>query len=73
MIPIDFQVSRSKVMLGKGGISVSQTSIFYDFLIAHFLTEKGAKCELAEKMQNVIFLKSAQHHKHFKKDLSKIG
>ena len=30
MIPIDFQVSRSKVkvMLGKGGISVSQTSIF---------------------------------------------
>ena len=35
MIPIDFQVSRSKVkvMLGQGGISVSQTSIFYfDFI-----------------------------------------
>ena len=37
MIPIDIQVSRSKVKpifdkFGKGGISVSQTSIFVDGL-----------------------------------------
>ena len=43
MIPIDFQVSRSKVKVkghvGEGGISVSQTSIFNYFLIILSLSQ----------------------------------
>ena len=60
MIPIDFQVSRFKVkgqpildMLGKGGISVSQTSIFeYSFDIRLVIVDFGHKSSQQPKLSS---------------------
>ena len=57
MIPIDIQVSRSKVkvspvlhMLRKGGISVLQTFLYFSFTLSLFLKWR----EVARELEGVI-------------------